>query len=393
MLLVSVVVAVVGATEVQGSATTGVQATEVLRVIPFVHAQLGVTREFEAVTLGGAASVFLQLDTSTFTLQGQDLGSFVEAKFRVRRGWSVSAKLLPLNANVLLPTSDWAQRWGRPTLPISPALVVAVDGPELHAWVALRPSLELTKPFHWQQSVLAGFAFTPRTGFRWDARSAVLDYGANRGPLAQQPSRFALLGDVLVGYVWNEDIGPAFDFATYASDPTRFSRFFTNETARLARALRISLEGGVGAQWLPAGTALQPQPAGFADLQVRARVGWLRLFATARYRSASQVNFDLTLSPGEGVGSTPELTAILGADARIGDTGLRPGLQLRVLRSAQPKLPEGGVELGDVPSTAGPNVSVKANVVWQLGNLGAVAGEVELGTIALRWTLLAQVRF
>jgi hypothetical protein len=390
---------VLGATEVHGQASTGVQAFEAVRVLPFVHGELGVAREFADVTLSARASVVLQIDPASTTLSGQDLGSAADFAWRVRRGWTFRATLIPLNANVLLPTTDWANRWGRATTPFSPALVFALEGPLGRAWLALRPSVEFTRPLRWQQGVLAGVASGNETGFRFDLRLAGLDYGQAMGadPLAApSASRFALLADALVGWVWNEDVGPALDFSTYVTDPTRFTRFFDQEPSRHARALRLSLEGGVGSQWLPAASGeLRAQAAGFVDLQARARVGPVRLFATGRVRTATQVNFDLARTVTDDGRTTPELSGFLGADVRIGDSGVRPGLMVRVLRNATPKVPDGAFEVNDVlpPSPGAAGFAVKASVTWLLANLGAVAGEFEAGTTGVRWLLLGQVRF
>lgn len=396
MLLALVVI--LGATEVHGQATGGVQATEAVRIAPFVQAQLGVAREFGETTLAAQASVAMRFDATTSSLAAQDLGSFLESRHRLRRGWVLSVKVLPLNTDVLLPTSDWANRWGRGTLPFNPALVVTLEAPGLRAWLALRPSVDISRPLRWNQGVLAGVASTSQRGLRFDARAAALDYGkAGNDPLSPVPSRFALLANALVGYVWNEDVGPALDFANYLSDPTRFERFFVREPSRHARAARVTLEGGLGGQWLPANDrVLGVQSAGFVDLQARVRLGWLRLFATGRFRTLTHVDFDTNSTRVSDDGQTqPELTALFGADLKLGESGLRPGLMVRVMRPASPRLPENALELSDVlaPSLGMPHLSAKASLMWQFANVGSLAAEVEAGTNGVRWFVLGQVRF
>ncbi|MFT3712934.1 MAG: hypothetical protein QM817_35225 [Archangium sp.] len=388
-----VLVVVLGATEVHGAASTGVQATEGVRIVPFVHGQLGVAREFGEVTLSGRASVLLQFDAFGSALSGEDLGSSLDVSARVRRGWTLNFRLLPLNANVLLPTTDWANRWGRTTQPFSPALSVSLDGPQFRAWLALRPGISFTRPIRWSQSVLAGVASTTSSGLRFDVRGAVLDYGKLLiDPLQSAVlSNFALVGDALAGYVWNEDVGPALDFATYRTDPTRFERFLAREPRRHANAARVTLEGGFGTQWF----AGVPQSAGFVDLQGRVRLGPVRVFATGRIRTATQVNFDTALKLIDQGQSLPELTALAGADVQILETGLRPGVLVRVMRTASPSPAEPPTELTTIvpPSPGATGLSVKFSLTWLAGNIGGVAGELELGSGGVRWLLLGQVRF
>jgi hypothetical protein len=156
-----------------------------------------------------------------------------------------------------------------------------------------------------------------------------------------------LTGAVQLAWTWKAPVGPPVDFTVYAADPTRFERFFTLEAREAPVAAWAALEGGVATQSLvdPARFgALVEQPAWWVDAQARVRIGELRLFATGRAQSLTQLAFDVPGIPPfvaltAGAPQHPALAGFLGADWRWATGRLTPGVLVSVQRHASISAP------------------------------------------------------
>ena len=190
---------------------------------------------------------------------------------------------------------------------------------------------------------LGGLSWWADRGWTVEARGAVYD----RGDLPNPAKDGYLIRDVAfgvtsrIGWRLGGGVAPAWDPVTNRFDPESFERLALPPDDQGRLAAQVMLEGGFATQSLanPARPIEAMQdPAGFVDLQGRLRVGALRLYATARARTLSMVQFDAPGLPPFVASSTngtatPELSAIIGAEARVA-VGIVPGLILRVQQPA-----------------------------------------------------------
>lgn len=313
------------------------------------HLGLTVRRDFDAAFVELSGSVLATGNLLTFSLR--DLGSRVTLGTRLD-GFvrEFRLELLPFNPVLRLPYFDWANAVGKPTAvdaAFTPALAVEARTTLGTAWLATRfrsilNHLQATNEL--RPDLMFGVDLALPAGLAFGVRGAWLQYGLHPA-LAQQgitrESR-ALLASGRLEWTWKEPVGAAVDLATYASDPLRFTRFFTLEPRTTDRAATLALEGGAATQLLVSQSEFarqREQLAGWVDLQARVRLHELRLFATARYQSLTLLTFDAqglppTYALSDGATVLPRLTGFLGFDWRWRRAGLTPGVLLSVWRPA-----------------------------------------------------------
>lgn len=353
-LVLGLVVAAAGEpTEVSTTFTAG--AGVLLRSQPgsgtssgWAHVGLRVRRDFERAFVDVSGSLFLAGNLLGMTLR--DYGSRVTLGTRfdgfVRE---VRLELQPFNPVARLPMFDWANALGRPAPDaiFTPTLAAELRTTAGSAWLAgrFRQVLNNLLSVHEvRPDLLAGLDVPLPAGLEVGLRGAWLQYGLIPS-LAQQgivkDSR-ALVGSARLAWTWNEPVGAPVDLLTYANDPFRFERFFTLEPRRTSHAATLALEGGLATQLLMSPNqfaARREQPASWADLQARVRLRELRLFAIARYQSASLLVFDTPGIPpffafNPRTTGLPHLAGFLGADWHWASARLTPGLLVGLRRSA-----------------------------------------------------------
>lgn len=418
VLVLGLVLAAAGSTELEGAATAGVLVAgrpQAASVSMSVHGRAEVSREFGRYFLEGHASVlFSPLGGGGSSVS--DLGSRLTFGYRplgfVER---VSLEVLPFNPWLRLPSFDWANAWGRPLFPaasFAPVLTAEVATKAGSVWVSAR--------FKTVQDLLSGqqvlvvepivvLAVPLGPAFRLEARFAWLNDGTSPA-LATLGVKLPLTGaggGARLSWTLNEPVGPALDLMTYGSDPLRFERFFALERRRSPVAAQVMLEGGAAGQQLADPERFgegKTQFMGWVDLQARVRLRDVRLFATARAQSVTLALFDMqgfvpatALTPTQETG--PLIAGYLGADVTIPSAKLTPGLLLRVTRYGwlrSPLVAPGGNNpipgslthavmvgpngfirfLGDRP--VAPFLAATASLRWEVVSFASMVTEVQV---------------
>jgi hypothetical protein len=414
-LLVGLVLAAAGSTEVDGAITATGQLTQrqAGSVSAGVHGRVDVARDFGRFFVAGRASLLITGSSNSVGLR--DLGSRLTLGYRPA-GFveSVFLEVLPFNSSVRLPYFDWANVWaqaGYINPELAPTLTAQVETKAGAFWLSARFKTTVNPISQMNELVpdlFAGASVPFSPSFRLELRGAYLNRGLNPvlGTLGLKVPTIGGGGGARLSWTWNELVGPAVDFVTYSTDPLRFERFFAPETRRSPFAAWIALEGGAGAQQLAdPGTFGEGklEPMGWADLQARVRLRDVRLFGTARFQSLSFVAFDWPgLPPFTGTSSasqsTPLFTGIFGADWTIRSLRLTPGLLFRVTQyaSQQARLtggnnpPPGGPTnkllvgpngwISRIPIEEGvrPVISAKVSTRWDLVSFASLIFELEV---------------
>lgn len=288
---------------------------------------------------GGAAGIGFQDLGTSFTVGRRFDGAVRELRL----------ELLPFNAVRRLPMFDWANRYGLPPpdANLAPAVALELRTSWGALWLASRfrgVQNGLLNTIELRPDLFGGVQATLPGGLLLSLRGGWFQYGLN--PLFSQQgikleSR-GLTGAMQLAWTWKEPVGPPVDFTVYAADPTRFERFFTLEARETPAAAWVAIEGGIATQSFadPAQFGvLKEQPAWWVDAQARVRIGELRLFATGRAQSVTQLTFDAPgIPPFFALAANnvqqPALAGFLGADWRWATGRLTPGVLVSVQRHA-----------------------------------------------------------
>lgn len=313
------------------------------------HVGLLSRQDFDEAFVEARGSVLVNGSTIV-GLAFQDLGT----SFTVGRRFDGAVRelrleLLPFNAVRRLPMFDWANRYGLPPpdSSLAPAVALELRTTWGAVWIASRfrgVQNLLLNTSELRPDLFGGAQATLPGGLLLSVRGGWFQYGLVPS-LAQQGIKLesrGLTGAMQLAWTWKEPVGPPVDFTLYAADPTRFERFFTLEARETPAAAWAAIEGGIATQSFvdPAQFGVRKeQPAWWVDAQARVRIGELRLFATGRAQSVTQLTFD---SPGIlpfialGANSVqqPALAGFLGADWRWASGRLTPGVLVSVQRHA-----------------------------------------------------------
>ena len=420
-LVVALMLAAAGSTEVEGAITAGGQLEQKksASLQAVVHGRLDLSREFGRFFVAGRASVLVS--GGTLALNFRDLGSRLTVGYRPL-GFveSVSLEVIPFSPSIRLASFDWANAWGASTVPISglpenvffPMLTAQVDTRAGAAWFGARFRAvrnDVDRVTEILPDLLFGIDVPLPNAFRLEARGAYLNHGFNRVFASQRIEQRLVGGGAAARLSWtfNEPVGPPVDLVTYATDPLRFERFFVSEPRRSNVAAWVGLEGGAGAQQLPDPDRfgkLKTDPMGWADLQVRLRLRDVRLFGTARVQSVTLLAFDrLGVVGGAATPlsstATPSVTGIIAIDGLIRSLRLTPGAQLRLMHYGTLRTFQTG-PLGNNPPPEGastillgpnfaratipdgtpvaPVIAAKVSARWEVASFASVVGEFEV---------------
>lgn len=413
-LVVALMLAAAGSTEVEGAITTGgrLDQKKSASLLAVVHGRLDLSRKFGRFFIAGRASVLV--NGSTLALGLRDLGSRLTVGYRPL-GFveSVSLEVIPFSPSIRLASFDWASAWGAtPENVLFPMLTGLVDTRVGSAWFGARFRAvlnEVDKVTEILPDLFFGLDVPLANGFRLEARGAYLNHGANIG-FASQGIQQRLVGGGGAGrlsWTLNEPVGPPVDLVTYATDPLRFERFFVSEPRRSNVAAWVGLEGGGGAQRLADPDRfgrLKTDPMGWADLQVRLRLRELRLFGTARVQSVTLLAFDRLgvfaggATPRDST-ATPSVTGIFAIDGLIRTLRLTPGAQLRLTQYGTLRFfqsgplgnnppPQGATTVlfgpnfafGSIPdgTPVAPVFAAKVSARWEVASFASLVGEFEV---------------
>lgn len=384
------------------------EATRTLGPAAWVRGQLALVAQLAPSTSPAAQSDALWLADNGSKL------AFGVAPSGAADDGSLSLELYPLQGNRVRPSFDWADAWGQP-LPFergpAPLARLAWDHADFSVWAALRLGFvpedqNRGTPGYTAVGLFGGLRFALPAGAAVEVRGGRF----SRGRLAQQNGgtvpNVAWGGAARLSWQRGGGVGPQWDPTTYGSDPERFERFFLPEPST-GNAAWIGLEVGYASQNVfvpgltldPSAPATREQPAGHGDLQARLRLGPARLFGTLRLRSATLVRFDTSafqsVDFADGAKVEPEVGGMLGADVRLGSTGLVPGLLLRLRRPATVETP--GATPADPGSylllygplasrvlrpgdRAGPVFSAQVSLRYEFGSALVVAGSVDVAS-------------
>lgn len=418
-LVVGLVLAAAGSTEVEGAVTAGGQLRQfqAASVSAGVHGRLDVARDFGRFFVTGRASVLIT--GASLGVGLRDLGSRITLGYRplgfVER---LCLEVIPFNAAIRLPSFDWANAWGdlpfaSTTSTLAPMLTAQVDTKAGALWLSGRFKSVLNGRTQFNEvlpELILGLEVPLSSGFRLEARGAWLNYGLSPA-LASVGVDLPLFGGgggARLSWTWNEPVGPAVDLVTYANDPLRFERFFTSEARRTPFAAWVALEGGAAAQQLADPErfgAGKPEAMGWADLQVRLRLRDVRLFGTVRLQSVTFFRFDFPgIIPGTALASStqaaPGVTGYLGADWTIRPLRLTPGLLFKLTQygsvafrqgmpggnnpppggdSARVLMlgPNGAFAILGPEKTVAPLLAVKASARWEVLSFASIVTELE----------------
>lgn len=312
------------------------------------HVGLLTRRDFDEAFVEARGSVLV--NGGATGLGFQDLGT----SFTVGRRFDGAVRelrleVLPFSAVRRLPLFDWANRYGLPPpdSTLAPAVALEMRTGWGAVWLAsrFRGVLNgLLNTTELRPDLFGGAQLTLPGGLVLSLRGGFFQYGLI--PLfAQQGIKLesrSLTGAMQLAWTYREPVGPPVDLTLYANDPTRFERFFTLEAREAPVAAWVALEGGVATQSFadPAQFGvLKEQPAWWADAQARVRLGELRLFATGRAQSVTQLTFDAPGIPqffalSASNTQQPALAGFLGADWRWATGHLTPGILVSVQRHA-----------------------------------------------------------
>ncbi len=420
-LVVGLLLAAAGSTEVEGAITAGgrLEQKKSASLEAVVHGRLDVSRDFGRFFIQGRASVLFS--GGTLGLGLKDLGSRLTVGYRplgfVER---ISLEVIPFNPVIRLASFDWANAFGASTaFPISalpenvvfPMLTAVVDTRAGSAWFGARfravrnDVAEITEIL---PDLLFGIDLPLSNGLRLEARGAYLNHGFNASFASQGIEQRLVGGGAAARFSWtlNEPVGPPVDLVTYATDPLRFERFFVSEPRRSSVAAWVGLEGGAGAQRLPDRDRfgqLKTDAMGWADLQVRLRLRDVRLFGTARVQSVTLLAFDRLGIQGGATPlsstATPSVTGIIAIDGMIRSLRLTPGAQLRIMQYGTLRDFQTG-PLGNNPPPQGasavligpnsaiatipdgtpvaPVLAAKVSARWEVASFASVVGEFEV---------------
>lgn len=398
-LVVGLVVAAAGTTQVEGAVTaSGGLASSEAAHLGFVnaelHGRLDVSRDFARFFVEVHGSVLMRGGVSALAFK--DLGSRVTFGYRpgltVKR---VAVEVLPFTPTLRLPSFDWANAWGNtqsPELvPVAPVVTgeVALEGATF--WLSARLKAPLDPIQNVNQvrpDLIAGAEVELSSQVRAEFRGAWLQWGPNPvfAQIGINQPMFALGAGARLSWTYREYVGPQVDLYTYADDPLRFQRFFRDEPGRSSVAAWLALEGGgAGAQLSDPDRfgKTRVQPMAWVDGQARVRVGDLRLFATVRVQSANFIAFDFPGTTGapftalaSGVASGAYVAGFLGANFMLSALRLTPGVLLNLARPAS--------------FTSGPNT----RYFWGRDRIGLLFDGALLQPIlhvnaSLRWDVLA----
>ncbi|MDP2274644.1 MAG: hypothetical protein Q8N23_05870 [Archangium sp.] len=257
-LVVGLVLAAAGSTEVEGAVTVGglLRQSQSASVGALAHGRVDLSGDFGRFFLTARASLLFTGSTASLGLQ--DLGSRITLGYRptgfVER---VSLEVIPFNSAIRLPSFDWANAWGFPfALPtLAPLVTGQLDTRAGALWVGLRFKTLLnllTQVQELRPDLFIGVNVPLPAGFRLEARGAYLAYGLSPAlaGLGISLDQKGAGGSARLSWTRNEYVGPAVDLVTYSNDPLRFERFFASEPRRAPFAAFVALEGGAATQSL-----------------------------------------------------------------------------------------------------------------------------------------------
>ncbi len=273
-----------------------------------------------------------------------DLGSFLDFTHRWSERLSLGVRLEPLTPSLHLVSFDWgnaiAPQPVDATFPTPVLTSTFVAGP-METFVSLRsgamtsPTMTLV-PF---VDVVGGASVTFGR-LSLGLRAAQLNTGFPRSPTFPDALRLWVAA-AFVEASWGGGVAAPLDLLTNGADPRRY-RALGPVDAGSGFGLTVRGEGGAGANLLISSTRvgeLEPVPVGYADAQVRARLGWLQLFVIGRLASLSLVASPPAISaslsnrtPSPLVTEAPMLTGMGGVELSFGR--VKPGLMLRVRQLA-----------------------------------------------------------
>lgn len=357
-MLSSLMVVVLAATEVSAAATGGLtgQKNSITESVAVpLNLRLDVTRDLDAFSVRLHASWMISGGGfPLFSVGFQDLGTSLELAWRPpSKVRELALIVLPFNVNSRLVSFDWANAWGRAlNFQLSPMVLGELRMWRASGWLGVRAVRAVSgDQDHVYLDVLGGLDAELPASLRLEARAGFLQYGfqPTLAQLGRVEPMWALLGSTRLSWTWNEAVAPPVDLVTYATDPTRFDRFFAPPREEHERAATVLLEGGLGAQRLASRASFTEDnalmtvlPAGYVDLQARLRLGHTSIFGTVRVRTPSQMNFDapglpigyVTTDSQYAIAEQPYVAGFVGASVQVPRLHLTPGVLLRVVSPA-----------------------------------------------------------
>ncbi len=260
----------------------------------------------------------------------------------------LSFTVAPLGSQRIRPTFDWADAWGRSLTETAPAptFLASWRGERLAAFAALHVGNGLSNATNTVELLpggLAGVSLALGRGWSLEGRGAVYDRG-DIPVLAYQgiQKRVTASGATArLGWSLGGGVEPQWDPLTYAGDPELFERPFARGPELEPTAATVLLESGFATQPLmdpDVFAKTKAEPAAYADLQARLRLGGLRLYGTLRARTLSLLVFDVPGFPPYSAPETssktaPALSALVGAELRVAPW-LVPSVLVRLERPA-----------------------------------------------------------
>jgi hypothetical protein len=332
----------------------------------------------------------------------EDLGSWLELETRPWAGdGSLTFRLQPFTTTRLV-TFDWANAQGRPLgapSELAPVLSVDLRVGDVSAWAALR-AVARNDPL--QATTVVDFdaflgAEVTWSQVRVEARAAALQFGLQPAlaALGLKEDVWGLAGAARVTWDTGGGVDAPLDLGTYAQDPLRYERpFVPLRRSDTPVATTVSLEGGTGVERLASPDSPQAmtlQPSGYADVEVRLRLGDTRLSLVGRLATASHLQFDVPGLPpmtaiSAGSSQTPKLSAYAGVDHTFRGVGLTPGVLARLDQGATLTRP---ASVG-LPASAESLMLTETNVVVALPP--GVSAQPDLSVkVTLRWAPQAPV--
>jgi hypothetical protein len=361
-----------------------------------------------------ALSFFLNTAGTAQTVGFQDNSSFFRLRYRALE-WGREEGLLltayPLSSTRLHLGYEHPVTWARQAFPVreaggEPALELRLDRKRWNAWVAAksaRVNNRLELEAERRLGLLVGGGVDVTQGLRLELKGGTVDRGPAPGPanLGEELPVRALGVSGRVQWHHGAPVGTQVDLSLYEGDPTFFERFFTPETYPGGVSATVALEGSLGSQRLedPERSPGTGKDESFqaAALVARLKADFLRVHALAYYRTATFIQVDTPGFPPftaftEDNEPRSELSATLGADYRLEELGLTPGLLVRatvpaaILSQGLPQLPttervlvlRGRNQLYILPGGEDrrPVLTMKATLRWDLGTVAGVLGEL-----------------